>query len=430
MGNPNVHNHKRCPLFFAGHAGGALKGNIHIKAPDGTPMANAMLVGAADARARNRDASATARGALDLNAVARHADTGTEGTRCSRCAGTQGDGDARGARRCARSLGAPAVLVALVALLGALARRPRQRRSPTPRCAGDAGGGPRAAQGGRGRQRRAGRRHDRAALGGDARRRRARGDAALRRRERRATTRLGGYTPLHLAAQAGAAAVIARLVAGGADVDAPTATGATPLMLAAASGSADAVRRCSSRRPTPTRSEAANGETALMFAAAARSRRRRARCCSAPWRRRRDRTSKVVDLRGRDARRKTSCRGRSATRRTRRAASGERRRRGRPPPPRRAAGAAAGVPGVTRAFTYNELIGKQGGLTRAAFRRAAGRVRTVRGAGRRRAPTSTRRAPAIATSPLLIAAINGQFDIATYLLDARRRTRTRRATPA
>jgi len=43
MGNSNVHNHKRCPLFFAGHAGGALKGNMHIKAADGTPMANAML---------------------------------------------------------------------------------------------------------------------------------------------------------------------------------------------------------------------------------------------------------------------------------------------------------------------------------------------------------------------------------------------------
>jgi hypothetical protein len=43
MGNPNVHNHKRCPLFFAGHAGGRLKGNLHIKAADGTPMANAML---------------------------------------------------------------------------------------------------------------------------------------------------------------------------------------------------------------------------------------------------------------------------------------------------------------------------------------------------------------------------------------------------
>jgi hypothetical protein len=43
MGNSNVHNHKRCPLFVAGHAGGQLKGGVHIKAPDGTPMANAML---------------------------------------------------------------------------------------------------------------------------------------------------------------------------------------------------------------------------------------------------------------------------------------------------------------------------------------------------------------------------------------------------
>jgi hypothetical protein len=43
MGNSNVHNHKRCPLFLAGHAGGTLKGNLHLKAPEGTPMANVML---------------------------------------------------------------------------------------------------------------------------------------------------------------------------------------------------------------------------------------------------------------------------------------------------------------------------------------------------------------------------------------------------
>jgi hypothetical protein len=43
MGNSNVHNHKRCPLLLAGHAGGQLKGGVHIKAADGTPMANAML---------------------------------------------------------------------------------------------------------------------------------------------------------------------------------------------------------------------------------------------------------------------------------------------------------------------------------------------------------------------------------------------------
>jgi hypothetical protein len=43
MGNSNVHNHKRCPLFLAGHAGGHLKGGLHIKAADGTPMANVFL---------------------------------------------------------------------------------------------------------------------------------------------------------------------------------------------------------------------------------------------------------------------------------------------------------------------------------------------------------------------------------------------------
>jgi len=43
MGNSNVHNHKRCPLFLAGHAGGALKGGLHLRATDGTPMANVFL---------------------------------------------------------------------------------------------------------------------------------------------------------------------------------------------------------------------------------------------------------------------------------------------------------------------------------------------------------------------------------------------------
>ena len=43
MGDSHVHNHKRCPLFLAGHAGGKLKGGLHIATADGTPMANAML---------------------------------------------------------------------------------------------------------------------------------------------------------------------------------------------------------------------------------------------------------------------------------------------------------------------------------------------------------------------------------------------------
>jgi hypothetical protein len=43
MGDSHVHNHKRCPLFLAGHAGGTLKGGLHIATADGTPMANALL---------------------------------------------------------------------------------------------------------------------------------------------------------------------------------------------------------------------------------------------------------------------------------------------------------------------------------------------------------------------------------------------------
>lgn len=43
MGDPNLHNHRRAPLIVLGGAGGKLEGNLHLKAPDGTPMANAML---------------------------------------------------------------------------------------------------------------------------------------------------------------------------------------------------------------------------------------------------------------------------------------------------------------------------------------------------------------------------------------------------
>jgi hypothetical protein len=43
MADGNLHNHRRCPLFIMGGANGKLQGNLHIKAADGTPMANAML---------------------------------------------------------------------------------------------------------------------------------------------------------------------------------------------------------------------------------------------------------------------------------------------------------------------------------------------------------------------------------------------------
>ena len=66
MGNSNMHNHKRCPLFFAGHAGGRLKGNLHLRAADGTPMANAMLT-ALQAMGVDLATFGDSTGAIDLN---------------------------------------------------------------------------------------------------------------------------------------------------------------------------------------------------------------------------------------------------------------------------------------------------------------------------------------------------------------------------
>lgn len=43
MADSNLHSHRRCPLIVLGHANGQLAGNQHVIAPDGTPMANAML---------------------------------------------------------------------------------------------------------------------------------------------------------------------------------------------------------------------------------------------------------------------------------------------------------------------------------------------------------------------------------------------------
>ncbi|MGQ0732575.1 MAG: DUF1552 domain-containing protein [Acidobacteriota bacterium] len=69
MGNSNLHNHKRCPLFFVGHAGGTVAGNRHLRADDGTPMANALLA-ALGALGVGLDTFGDSTISLDLNADA------------------------------------------------------------------------------------------------------------------------------------------------------------------------------------------------------------------------------------------------------------------------------------------------------------------------------------------------------------------------
>jgi uncharacterized protein len=258
----------------------------------------------------------------------------------------------------------------------------------------------------------------------------------------RATTRLGGYTALHLASQRGTASVIDVLAKAGSAVDATTSTGATPLMLAATSGSVDAVTRLIERGADVNVRERAQGQTALMFAAALD----RADVVRLLMDRGADAgaTSSVVDIGAGSAapgdealRQATSRRApapaaeakparepraaepapparepepRSSTQRSpTAAASGSARQSAAPPAP-------PDVPGVTRSFTYNELIGKHGGLAALHFAARQGSMPSVQalvdaGADINQPSAGDR------TTPLLIAAVNGHFDIAKYLLD-------------
>ncbi len=84
-----------------------------------------------------------------------------------------------------------------------------------------------------------------------------------------AVTRIGQYTPLHVASTAGNAALIELLLESGSDVAAPTTpSGVTPLHLAAASGSGEAVATLIDHGADVDALESAWGQTPLLFAAA------------------------------------------------------------------------------------------------------------------------------------------------------------------
>ncbi len=85
-----------------------------------------------------------------------------------------------------------------------------------------------------------------------------------------AVTRIGQYTPLHLASTAGSVPAVEALLKAGADVAAKAATtGATPLHLAASSGNPDVVKVLLDRGADVNAKESEWEQTPLMFAAAA-----------------------------------------------------------------------------------------------------------------------------------------------------------------
>lgn len=82
-----------------------------------------------------------------------------------------------------------------------------------------------------------------------------------------ARTRLRGLTPLHMAAENGDAALIEALLKAGAQADAANESGTTPLMIASASGNIVAVETLLAHGADVNAREKANGQTALFFAA-------------------------------------------------------------------------------------------------------------------------------------------------------------------
>jgi ankyrin repeat protein len=284
----------------------------------------------------------------------------------------------------------------------------------------------------------------------------------------RATTRLGNYTPLLMASELGHAGAIEALVAAGADAKGTTATGVTPLMLASASGQAAAVKTLLAHGADVNAAESTRGETALMFAAA----NRRADVVRQLIAAKADinAATNVVSLRtappspeeeaylaavaagraggpggrggpqggqtagragapatpARDADDAPAAPGRgrpadagatqgapqadagSSTASGQGRGGGGGRRGGR--------GGATGVGGVSRPYTYAELINGQGGLTPLLFAARQGDRESVELLLDAGAPID-KVSGGDNTSPLLMAVINGHFDLAAYLLE-------------
>ena len=227
----------------------------------------------------------------------------------------------------------------------------------------------------------------------------------------RATTRIGGFTPLHLASQAGKAAAVSPLVKGAAVVDARTGTGATALMLAAGAGNAEIVRTLATAGAGLNLTETAHGQTALMFAASLG----RVEAVAALLAAGADANvrSRVVDLSTVEVPEEVL---QDELRQQQNARSAAAKNEGGASMPAAGATPEAGIAGVSRPFKYNELIGKHGGLTALHFAARQGAADTVRAIVDAGADVNGVSA-GDQTTAMLIAAVNGHFDLVSYLLE-------------
>jgi ankyrin repeat protein len=231
-----------------------------------------------------------------------------------------------------------------------------------------------------------------------------------------APTRIGSYTPLHVAAKEGHVAVLRALVGAHANVGAATTTGATALHFAASSGNVEAITILLDHGADVNVREPEWEQTPLMFAAAL------------------GRTDAVRTLikRGADVKAAAKVVDISARNREDSALSRERNNKIAAIQRERAAKAAAsGAPAAGAAarpradsqdgnepepLGYADLVGSHGGLTALLLATREGLTDTAfalidGGADINQVSASDH------TSPLLMATINGHFDLAKQLLD-------------
>ena len=213
----------------------------------------------------------------------------------------------------------------------------------------------------------------------------------------RATTRLGGYTPLHLASLGGHASAVAALIASGASAESRTTTGATALMLAARSGSVETVNRLIENGAPVNAADTAHGQTALMIAAGL------------------DRADVVRALVARGAQTGVASTVVNLAKLTQEVEADPLNGQVRRNAPA-SASESTQVAGLTRPYTYNELISAQGGLTALHFAARQGAAASVAALVEGGAAID-QPSPGDRATPLLVAVINGHFDVARYLLE-------------
>jgi ankyrin repeat protein len=214
----------------------------------------------------------------------------------------------------------------------------------------------------------------------------------------RAGTQFGAYTPLHLAAERGSAPIVQALLAAGAVVDAKTATGATPLMFAAAAGDTATMAALFDKGADVNAAELDRLQTPLIFAAA------------------NNRAAAVTLLVARGANPNAATRLTDLAALSQNGQNPDGRNLAVKPENRRPAPARNLVPGIERQHLFNEQVAWQGGMTPLlyAVRQGYAEVATAlldAGVAVNQLKGGDR------ASALLVATVNGHFDLASLLLD-------------